>query len=85
MVSAGLGVEWMEGETCFSALTGVVVSGGDWTMAEIDLDSTGWVLDDVPAVCALWVVGSNDGGRGGGGNRGGATCQGGTVSFREGN
>ena len=64
MVSAGLGVEWMEGETCFGALTGVMVSGGDWTTVKIDRDSTGWVLDDVPISCVLWVVRSNDWGDG---------------------
>ena len=61
MVSAGLGVEWVKGEACFGALTGVVVSGGDWTMVAIDLYSIEWVLDDVPTACVSWVVGSNDG------------------------
>ena len=64
MLSAGLGAEWMEVDDCFSALTGVVVLGGDWTTVVIDLEST------------------NDGG---GCHRGGAKCQGGTVTFREGN
>ena len=53
MVSASLGVEWMEGEKCFGALTGVVVSGGDWTTVEIGLDSTGWVVDDDPTAYVL--------------------------------
>ena len=60
MVSAGLGVEWMEGGACFDALTGVN-SGGDLIMVAIDLDSTGLVLDDVPTACISWLVGSNDG------------------------
>ena len=46
MLSAGLGVEWMEVDNCFSALTGVVVLGGDWTTVVMDLEST----NDVGAV-----------------------------------
>ena len=47
MVSAGLEVEWMEVEKCFSALT-----GGDWTMVVIDLESTndgGAVTEEEPS------------------------------------
>jgi hypothetical protein len=51
----------MEGEACSCAVTGMVVLGGDWAMVAIGLDSTGWVLDDVPTSCMSRVVESNDG------------------------
>ena len=52
MVSAGLKVEWMEVEKCFSALTGVVVLGGDRTTVVIGLESTndrGAVTEEEPS------------------------------------
>ena len=33
---------------------------GDCTMVVIDLDSTGWALDEVPTACMSRVVRSND-------------------------
>ena len=52
MLSAGLGAEWMEMDDCFSALTGVVVLGGDWTTVVVDLESTndgGAVTEEEPS------------------------------------
>ena len=52
MLSAGLGVEWMEVDNCFSVLTDVVVLGGDWTTVVIDLESTndgGAVTEEEPS------------------------------------